>query len=206
MKAYKRNKIFKQVWDETVKSITNANEFRPFGNRIDRIPTKNNRVECSLQEEITKLSYHEELSRKTLIAANEGRLDRLLYSEGLQRKNVPRYGDCFFEATCCSELISESPAQLRQSLCAHLQDNAVEYIGFFQSQYSQEKEEEFTEYLAELENLKKDGYWSNKAADLLPLALANYIDCRVTIYTSKPDQQKIVIVPTLTQNERNKEI
>ena len=60
--------------------------------------------------------------------------------------------------------------------------------------------------MAELENLKKDGYWSNKAADLLPLALANYVDCRVTIYTSKPDQQKIVIVPTLTQNERNKEI
>ena len=60
--------------------------------------------------------------------------------------------------------------------------------------------------MGELESLKKEGYWSNKAADLLPLALANYVECFVTIYTSKPDKQKIIIVPTLTRNERDKEI
>ena len=38
-------------------------------------------------------------------------------------------------------------------------------------------EEEFVaEYLSEIENLKKDDYWSNKTAGLLPLALANYVN------------------------------
>ena len=37
--------------------------------------------------------------------------------------------------------------------------------------------------------------------DLLPLSLANYVDCSVIIYTSKPDNQKIIIEPTLKSNE-----
>ena len=38
-------------------------------------------------------------------------------------------------------------------------------------------------------------------ADLLPLSLANYVNCSVKIYTSKPDNQKIIIEPTLKSNE-----
>ena len=37
-------------------------------------------------------------------------------------------------------------------------------------------EEFVAEYLSEIESLKIDGYWSNKTADLLTPALANYVN------------------------------
>lgn len=53
------------------------------------------------------------------------------------------------------------------------------------------------EYLDEIENLKRVGYWSNRVADFLPLALANFEKKCVLIYTNKEEQPIIKIQPNL---------
>lgn len=86
-------------------------------------------------------------------------------------------------------------------LCRHLEDNIKEYMGFLISVHTPQKEEPFiTEYLTEIENVKKDGYWSSKVAGCLPIALYNVTGFLVKIYTSKPEQPVINIQPTLRQS------
>jgi hypothetical protein len=79
-------------------------------------PLDNNSSRGASLEEVMTSSYNEEMLRHTLIDANKGRLDQFLNSEGLKRDEVPPHGNCFFEAACKSNLITESHVQLRTSL------------------------------------------------------------------------------------------
>ena len=109
---------------------------------------------------------------------------------------VNAFGDCFFEDAAFSLTAISAPI-LREKICQHLDENMEQYIGFLLQQGSPENELEFvSQYCREIEQLKSDGYWSNKAGDFLPLALSNWSKRRVVIYTSKPDQPIIDIHPT----------
>lgn len=88
-----------------------------------------------------------------------------------------------------------------------MEENALEYMGFLLSTFSPENEEFVTEYLYEIESQEKNnGYWSCKAAYDHPLALVNYANCSVIIYTSKQVQRQIIVTPTLTAKEQNNEL
>ena len=76
-----------------------------------------------------------------------------------------------------------------------------QYIGYLLQRGSSEDELEFvSQYCWEIEQLKSDGYWSNKAGDFLPLALSNWSKRRVVIYTSKLGQPIIDIHPTVASS------
>ena len=90
---------------------------------------------------------------------------------------------------------------LREKICQHLDENKEQYIGFLLQQGSPEDELEYvSQYCWEIEQLKSDGYWSNKAGDCPPLVLSNWSKQRVAIYTSKPDQPIIDIHPTVASS------
>lgn len=52
-------------------------------------------------------------------------------------------------------------------------------------------------YFKQIETLRQNGYWSNRAGDFLPLALVNWSHRTVRIYSSKPEQPVIEVQPTL---------
>jgi len=51
--------------------------------------------------------------------------------------------------------------------------------------------------------LRQDGYWSNRAADVLPLALANWRKRLVRIYSSEPHKSVIKVHP-LSQYDQSR--
>ena len=148
-----------------------------------------------LIERVKSQSRKEVEHQNTIHKTHQDRLDQLLFSNGLKRVRVNAYGNCFFEAVAFS-LNNISAPSLREKLCQHLDENMEQYIGFLLQQGSPEDELEFvSQYCREIEQLKSDGYWSNKAGDFLPLALSNWTKRRVVIYTSKPEQPIIDIHP-----------
>ena len=148
-----------------------------------------------LIERVKSQSRKEVEHQNTIHKTHQDRLDQLLFSNGLKRVRVNAYGNCFFEAVAFS-LNNISAPSLCEKLCQHLDENMEQYIGFLLQQGSPEDELEFvSQYCREIEQLKSDGYWSNKAGDFLPLPLSNWTKRRVVIYTSKPEQPIIDIHP-----------
>ncbi|WAR27356.1 LOW QUALITY PROTEIN: SLA1-like protein [Mya arenaria] len=205
-RIYMAEKRFKKEWNKDTKHSEKAKLATT--SKKTKLKTKRKRSNSdSAIHDAVRLSFQEEVLRTTLIAANEGRVDQILNTEGYERIQVPPHGNCFFEAACVSNLIPESPSQLRKALYKHLEDNILEYMGFLINKHAPESQEEFVcEYLSEIEHLKEDGYWSNRVADLLPLALTNYATCTLTLFTSKPDQPKIIIEPNLVGNVDNRNL
>jgi len=61
-------------------------------------------------------------------------------------------------------------------LCGHIIDHAHEYVNFFSTDDINESFEDdinWIDFRTEVEELKGNGRWTNRAADLLPLALSN---------------------------------
>lgn len=143
-------------------------------------------------------SRKEDEKRKLTEHVHEKRLDQLLFSNGFIRQNVRPDGNCFFEASILGLVAVTDGRQLRQQLCQHLEENVDEYIGFLFSRSSRDTDFAFLKaYFREIDILRQNGYWSNRAGDFLPLALANWSQRTVRIYSSKPEQPVIEIQPTL---------
>ena len=106
----------------------------------------------------------------------------------------------FFQVAAFS-LTTVRASILREKICQHLDENMEQYIGYLLQQGSSEDELKFvSQYCWEIEQLKSDGYWSNKAGDFLPLVLSYWSKRRVVIYTSKPDQPIIDVYPTVASS------
>ena len=74
----------------------------------------------------------------------------------------------FFQVAAFS-LTTVRASILREKICQHLDENMEQYIGYLLQQGSPEDELKFvSQYCWEIEQLKSDGYWSNKAGDFLP--------------------------------------
>ena len=143
-------------------------------------------------------SRKEEENRKKTEILHESRLDQLLFSNGFVRKKVNSDGNCFFEAFVLAMGQNVDGQHLRQLLCQHLEENVEEYIGFLKNRSSKEDDLIFLkEYFKEIDVLKQNGYWSSRAGDFLPLALANWSHRQVCIYSSRPEQPVTEIQPTL---------
>lgn len=54
-----------------------------------------------------------------------------------------------------------------------------------------------------VEELKGNGRWTNRAADLLPLALSNWSKKRIKIFTSLTQRPVVDIAPTLCEPEQS---
>ena len=143
-------------------------------------------------------SQQEAELRQMMDQVHEQRLDQLLFSNGYIRQYAPSDGNCFFEAAVFAMSSDLDSTGLRKQLCMHLEDNMEEYVGFLMSKTRDIDDLAFIKsYCKEIEVLKQNGYWSTKAGDFLPLALANWSKRPVRIYTSKQDQPIIEIQPTL---------
>lgn len=151
----------------------------------------------ALLEKAKVQSQLEAEQRQNALRVHYNRLDHLLSSNGVKRKEVPPHGNCFFEAAVYC-LAGQNPGLLRASTCHELEENLEEYIGFLYNRQSPSNDEEFLNYyLSEIESMKQDGYWSAKAGDFLPLALSNSSRRPVKIFTSKEDKPVIEIQPTI---------
>ena len=143
-------------------------------------------------------SRKEDEKRKLTERVHENRLDQLLFSNGFIRQSVKPDGNCFFEASILGLVGVNDGRALRQQLCQHLEENVDEYIGFLLSRSSRDNDFAFLKaYFREIDILRQNGYWSNRAGDFLPLALANWSQRSVRIYSSKPEQPVFEIQPTL---------
>ena len=152
-------------------------------------------------------SKEEEERRKMIELQHENRLDQLLFSNGFIRKTVIPDGNCFFEAARMTLGEDYSRQHLRQQLCQHLEENVEEYIGFLLNRNANDDDLTFLKaYFKQIETLRQNGYWSNRASDLLPLALANWSQRTVRIYSSKPEQPVIEVQPTLGQHNESEPV
>ena len=122
------------------------------------------------------------------------KLDNILSANGFYRVPVPPFGNCFFEAVL-PHLDGIDAKMLRSILCDHLDDNLGEYIDFLPGDISDENET-YLRYFLNVSQLRAEGEWSNDAADLLPLALANYAKRTVKIFTSDLYKPLLIIEPT----------
>ncbi|XP_062577208.1 uncharacterized protein LOC134239069 [Saccostrea cucullata] len=152
----------------------------------------------------------QESKLNTLIANHhKSRLDRLLEANGMLRETITSDGNCFFNAALFHLPSIEGVSELRHLLCDHMIDNAGEYTGFFSSPAtldSAEQELLWMDFSIEVDQLRRDGIWSNKAADMLPLALANFTGRHVRIFSSSSEASVLDIEPTMQRSQNTNHI
>ena len=144
-------------------------------------------------DSVVEQSKHAQILIDLAVKVNVSRLDNLVASNGLKRIPVYPDGNCFFEASVL-HLMPMTSAELRQALCAFIEDNMSEYDGFFRSDHDDDSTRYF-EILSTLEALRKPGTWDTKANDVLPVALANFSKRQVKIFTSRHNHPVIDISP-----------
>ena len=163
-------------------------------NPLDRTKTTKQIIASILDEILTNLTYEtiipeeievnvaKEISRvdavhqDNITLTQTRKLDSLLSANGLVRLQVNPDGNCFFEAALLHLENMECANELRQILCTHIVENANEYVTFFSTNDTNESFEEdilWIDFRTEVEELRSNGAWTNRASDLLPLALAN---------------------------------
>ena len=137
-----------------------------------------------------------ELSIECAKNTHMARLRQLTSDHGMKEMEVPRDGNCFFEATACQ--IPETTASLiRQKVCEFLRKNKSDPLitGYI------EKEN----FDNELLQLMQEGKWNLNVMDLLPLAIANLFERKVVIFSSDPDVcvQNIAVDENVTQPNKS---
>ena len=125
-------------------------------------------------------------------------LERILLSNNLVRIDIPSDGNCFFEAALPSigkEHEIQTACQLRNKLCNHIAENKSHYLKFLSSEENLSNNELFEQ---EVNFMRKEGNWSSNLSNLMPAALANFLQRGLTIYTSIKGKPIIQIEPTLS--------
>ena len=135
-------------------------------------------------------SRKEEEQRQKTEIIHESRLDQLLFSNEFVCKSVSPDGNCFFESSVMALEEKFDTLQLRNLICDHLEQNVEEYIGFLKNKSTSQDDLTFLkEYFKEVDVLRQDGYWSNRAGDFLALALANWSHRPVSIFQAGQTSQ-----------------
>ncbi|CAC5398208.1 unnamed protein product [Mytilus coruscus] len=158
------------------KSNSNANNQEKVGTTKDNTTVSSEDIDLRRVMEISEqVATFNELAT----VHHEQRLDDLLFENSLQRKPVSADGNCFFQSALPLIPNTYSVQSLRKTLCDHIIDNAKEYVGFFAvSDLSESFDEDISwiDFRTEIDEFSVNGSWTNRAADLLPLALANWVD------------------------------
>ena len=138
----------------------------------------------------TLLDSREESSRNASITEAKLRLTTLLASNGIWP--VSADGDCLLSAVIAQvpELNHDTTA-LRQCLCEHIIANVEHYSPFLQGGPCA--------LLAQIELLKKKGQWNSDLGDLVPFAIANFLQRNILIFSIEETSPITTVSPTLTR-------
>lgn len=124
-------------------------------------------------------------------AVHKQRLDNLLSANGLRQVEVASDGNCFFES--CALSLSITALDLRKCLCDYLEDNLGMFIDFMP--FAEDGNERYMEYMQNILELRHPGRWSNRAGDMLPLALASWTGRNVRILQATQVSQSSMSIP-----------
>ena len=101
-------------------------------------------------------------------------IQTLLKHKKLCLEKVEPDGNCFYRAVAKSYYKDvDMHHLLRRITMEHMMEDAEEYEGLFESKKS---------LVAKLNANKRLGVWNSDLADLVPLAVANLLNCRLEIY------------------------
>jgi len=126
---------------------------------------------------------------------HDKRLNTLLLSNELERVAIYGDGNCFFSAVKISGDLEEGTITMRENVCELMKTNANSYMAFTEGNEATELRKD--EFCKEVEKLKRNGEWNIDIADILPLAVANYLGCNVRIYSSALSTPVINIKPDI---------
>ena len=139
----------------------------------------------------TLLNSMKESSRNAAITEAKLRLTTLLASNILHIWPLSADGDCWLSAVIAqvTELNLDTTA-LRQCLCEHMTANIEHYSPLLQRGSCA--------LLTQIE-LKKKGQWNSSLGDLVPFAIANFLQRNILIFSSEETSPITPISPTLTE-------
>ncbi|KAK7489266.1 hypothetical protein BaRGS_00019518 [Batillaria attramentaria] len=137
-----------------------------------RRKTENNATSV---EAVKIRSLQEARKRHDEFLVHQTTLDNVLGANGFVRVPIRADGNCFFEAAT-TQIDDVTPVELRDNLCDFLEENQHIFLPFVESN---------TNFLSSVQDLRREGRWSSDVADLLPLALAEWTQRHVTVFTRK---------------------
>ncbi|XP_070212669.1 uncharacterized protein [Littorina saxatilis] len=123
---------------------------------------------------------------------HESKLNNIFAANGFYKVNVPSDGNCFFDSAS-RHLDGMDPLALRAYLCDHMENSFAAYLDFLSCE--EDDNERYLSYFYNVGQLRNPGTWCNDAADLIPMALADWSGRQVKIFTSDPYKPVLVVVP-----------
>ena len=145
--------------------------------------------------QLKRASRQEEKERRDESHVHHARLNNLLSANGLRRLHMIADGNCFFEAAS-THMEGITAHELRNCLCDFLEDNFPTFANFMQ--HNDEGDDNGTKerFLMNVHELRQSGKWTNDAADFLPLALADWTQRPIKIFTSNQQRPVFDVLPT----------
>ena len=86
--------------------------------------------------------------------------------------------------------------ELRNCLCDFLEDNFPTFANFMQRNDEEDDSGTKERFLINVHELRQSGKWTNDAADFLPLALADWTQRPIKIFTSNQQRPVFDVLPT----------
>ena len=138
------------------------------------------------------LDSREESSRNEAILPGQTRGLRLyLQAKAYRSGLVPVDVDCLLSAVIAQvPELNLDTAKLRQCLCEHVTANSEDNSLFLRGGSCA--------LLAHIELLKKRGQWNSNLGDLVPFAMANFLQRNILIFSSEETSRITPISPILT--------
>ena len=149
-------------------------------------------------EIVIRRSIREKKKQELLLRYHKERLDKILASNMLKRKEMPADGNCLLSAALHNLGYPMSVHELRLKIAQHIDDNAAEYITFVTFEDNLTPEEELDKFLAMIEEIKQNGKWNTYMADFVPLCIANIFQRTIRIFSSLPFQPILDIKPHIS--------
>ena len=110
------------------------------------------------------------------------RLNYLLSSNNLTLIQTDSDGDCFFNAIRCRISTENNTAStLRAYVCDHLMKNENSYTEFLHFPDEQKSQA----YSKKVNTIETAGIWNNDISDLVPVAVANIFNTKITIFSQQ---------------------
>ncbi|KAL4225258.1 hypothetical protein ACF0H5_015946 [Mactra antiquata] len=140
-------------------------------------------------------SIREKRSQEKVLWYHTKRLDKLLASNMLKRKEIPGDGNCLLSAVLHYMGWPMSTPDLRLKIAQHITDNITDYISFVTFEDNLTEEEELKTFNDMIEEIKQDGKWNTYMSDFVPLCIANIFQRTMRIFSSRPFQPILDIKP-----------
>ncbi|MES9882503.1 MAG: hypothetical protein ABW185_16670 [Sedimenticola sp.] len=144
-----------------------------------------------------KQSIKEQHVLDVLQKYHANKLDKILASNMVTRHPVYPDGNCLFAAVLEHVDESMSVTDLRSKIAKHFEENIIHYICFVTFPDIITADEEHTQFIDMIEEIKQDGKWNSDMSDIVPLCIANVLQRPLRIYSSRPFNPVCDITPDL---------